>query len=420
MPTQSTQNLATAGQESFKLKGQEEAKNRVVINIQEDKTGGIVLDKKQYAEVELTGNFFVDLGRKINHWLLTHSKIKLEAKANFFHLLSVMIDAGIPMVKALRSLVAQNDSNPRLQLILNGIAGDVEAGESLSGSMLNYPDVFIEQEIGMIESGEASGQLVKVLENLAKDTEKAHSIRSKVKSAMIYPLVIFFLLIAVVVAMMVFVIPKLKDLFANSGAELPMITKVVVGISDFMVNQKLILIAAVIVIVAAFMIIKKTDFGKYALDKFTISVPIFGRLFKLALLSRFARSLSNLIDSDLSIIKTMEITANSMGNEVYRKRLLLAMEDIKQGIPLAENLTDTNLFPPMLVSMIDIGEKTAQLDKITAKVADFYEDEVDTAVSGISKIIEPVMLISIGVVVGTVVAAIMLPIMKLTNVSGGL
>ena len=237
---------------------------------------------------------------------------------------------------------------------------------------------------------------------------------------MTYPIVIFFLLVAVVSAMMVYVIPKLKELFASTKGELPLVTKIVVGLSDFMVNNGLLLIAGALGFGLFFTFFKKTDQGRYILDDIKLKIPIFGNLFKEAYLSRFARSLSNLLDSNVSIVRTLEITANSIGNEVYKRRLLMAVEDIKQGIPLAENITASPLFPPMLVNMIDVGEKTAQLDEITAKVATFYENEVDTAVAGISKIIEPVILIIIGITVGTVVAAVMLPIMKLSDLSGAL
>jgi len=187
--------------------------------------------------------------------------------------------------------------------------------------------------------------------------------------------------------------------------------------SDFLMNKKLLLIVIVFAIVAGFILFKKTETGRYTLDKVKLKFPIFGALFLKAYLSRFARSLSNLLDSNVTIIDTLEITANSIGNEVFRKRLMLSVEDMKQGIPLAENLNESDLFPPMLVNMIDVGEKTAQLDEITAKVAAFYEDEVDTAVAGISKIIEPVILIVIGLSVGLIVAAIMLPIMQLSDIS---
>jgi len=418
MPDQ--KDFATAGTETFKIAGQEATKEHVVLNIQEDKSSGIVLDKSGLKEAKFSGNAVMGWYNKINNYFLAHSKVKVKDKATFFHLLSVMINSGIPMVMALKSLVAQMTSSPRLQMVVKDLAERIEAGDSLSLSMVSYPEVFSEPEVGMVESGEASGQLSRVLENLADDAEKAYSIKSKVKSAMIYPVVIFTLLIIVVAGLMVFVIPKLKELFAAAKGDLPLVTQIVVGISDFMVNQWIVLFLAVAALVGFFMIFRKTDIGKYSLDKLKLNIPVFGTLYKESYLARFARSLSNLLDSNVSIVKTLEITANSIGNEVYRKRLLLAVEDIKQGIPLAENLSDTNLFPPMLVNMIDVGEKTAQLDEITAKIAIFYEDEVDTAVAGISKIIEPIILIVIGLTVGTVVAAVMLPIMKLSSLSSSL
>lgn len=412
--------FATTGTESFKLDGREPVKSGVVINIQEEKAAGIILDKSGFKEGEAGGGSMTGWYKKINNYLISHSKVPVKEKATFFHLLGVMVNAGIPMVTALKSLVSQMDKSPRLQSIVRSIAENIEAGTSLSEAMISYGDVFTDSEIGMMESGEASGQLSRVLENLAKDAEKAYAIKSKLKSAMIYPVVIFVLLIAVVSGLMIYVIPKLKELFASAKGDLPTITKVVMAISDFMVNHGLILLLIAVGIVGFLMFFKKTDTGKYFFDKLKISVPIFGILFKEAYLARFARSLSNLLDSNVTIVKTLEITANSMGNEVYRKRLLLAAEDIKQGIPLGENLMSSDLFPPMLVNMIDVGEKTAQLDEITAKVAVFYEEEVDTAIAGISKVIEPVILVVIGLTVGTVVASVMLPIMKLSSLSSSL
>ncbi len=412
--------FATMGTEIFKIDGQETSKDRVILNIQEDKSNAIVLDKSGLVADKSSGNPIVDWYNKVNAYFLANSSVKVKDKATFFHLLSVMINAGIPMVMSLKSLVAQMSTSPRLQMVVKDLAERIEAGDSLSVSMIPYPQVFSDPEIGMVESGEASGQLSRVLENLATDAEKAYNIRSKVKSAMIYPIVIFSLLLVVVSGLMIFVIPKLKELFASAKGDLPLVTQIVVGISDFMINHWLVLLVAIGGLAVFFSIFKKTDTGKYTLDKLTLKLPIFGNLYKEAFLARFARSLSNLLDSNVSIIRTLEITANSIGNEVYKRRLLLAVEDIKQGIPLAENLTDPSLFPPMLVNMIDVGEKTAQLDEITAKIAIFYEEEVDTAVEGISKIIEPVILIVIGLTVGTVVAAVMLPIMKLSSLSSSL
>lgn len=412
--------FATTGTESFELSEKKlasaEAKP-VILNIQEEESVGTVLEN---LDKRNSNNPIFAIYNKLNVYFASKAKVKLKEKATFFHLLSVMINAGVPMIKALYSLIAQLDKSPRLQIVISELAKGIEEGNSLSAGMLLYPRVFAESEVGMVQSGEISGQLSRVLENLANDAEKSNEIRHKVKSAMMYPIVIFSLLIIVIIGMMVFVVPKLKELFAANEAELPLISKVVIGTSDFVVNNIVLVLTTAVAAYVIFSLLKRTEAGRYNVDRIKINIPVFGNLLRKAYLSRFARSLNNLLDSNVSIVKTLEITANSIGNEVYRRKLLMSIEDIKQGIPLAENLTSSDLFPPMLVNMIDIGEKTAQLSEITGKIAAFYENEVDTSVSGISKIIEPIILIIIGVTVGTVVAAVMLPIIKLTDLAGTL
>ncbi len=419
MPEQKeNKDFSTYGSEAFKV--DQEKKKRVILNIKEESTTGIELEKARDFQFEGTGNPFLDIFKRINFYMVKHSKIKIQVKATFFHLLSVMINSGIPMVKALQSLSRQMNKDPRMKMIIDELEGRIVAGSSLSEALFAFPDVFFEQEVGMIQAGEVSGQLSKTLEVLAHDTEKSSTIRKKVKSALMYPIVIFTLLVAVIAVMLMFVIPQLTDLFSSTSTELPLITRIVVGMSDILINGKLQIAAVIGGLILTFIIAKKTESGRYYIDKIKINIPIFGALLKKSHLSRFARSLSNLLDSSVTIIRTMQITADSVGNEVYRKRLMLSVEDIKQGIPLAESITASDLFPPMLVSMIEVGESTAQLDTIMAKVADFYEDEVDTTVAGLSKIIEPIMLIIIGITVGAVVAAIMLPIMELSNLAGSI
>ena len=394
-------------------------KDHIVLNIETTEEDEIP-QKESTIKAESTGNIFVDTFNKLNNYLISLSGVKPKDKATFFHLLAVMINSGIPMLKSLESLKLQLANNAVFCSVLETMVEEIKGGKSLSESMASFAKVFTDAEIGMIRSGEASGQLAGVLENLADDAEKAYSIKNKVKSAMMYPIVILLLLVAVIVAMMVWVVPKLTDLFAATGGELPFLTKILITTSDFLRTNSKELILGLLVFVVIVAMYKRTDSGRYFFDKLKLNIPIFGKLFKKAFLSRFARSLSNLLDSNVTIVESLEITANSIGNEVYKKRLLMSMEDIKQGIPLAENLTASPLFPPMLINMIDVGEKTAQLDQISAKVASFYEDEVDTAVAGISKIIEPVILIIIGSTVALVVAAIMLPIMQLSNLSGAI
>ena len=413
-PSKDNKDFASQGTESYGLDDGIK-KERVILNIEREKISTLSL--KKLKKNRFSGSL-LNVFEKINLYMIEHSSVKVKEKATFFHLLSVMINAGIPMIRALRSLVSQMADNPKMAMIMEKIAEDVESGTSLSESFLIHDDVFNEQEIGMVQSGEASGQLTNVLENLASDAEKAHDIKSKIKNAMLYPIVIVLLLIAVVAAMMIFVIPMLKTLFESGGQELPLVTKIVVGISDAMFDYKYLIVAGTLGLIMFGIMFGKTDTGKYTYDRIKISIPIFGPLFKKAYLSRFARAMSNLLDSNISVIKALEITAHSIGNEVYTRRLLLSVEDIRQGIPMAESLTESPLFPPMMVSMIEVGEQTAQIPEITGKIAEFYEREVDNSVAGISKIIEPVILIVIGGTVAVVVAAIMIPIVRISNVTG--
>jgi len=357
----------------------------------DDESEGIIVDPKISGFSE-SSNFFVSLFNRINFYFISKSNVNVRDKATFFHLLAVMTNSGIPMIRSLRSLVVQMNKSPKMQSVIESLEISIENGNSLSLAMADFPKVFPESELGMVQSGEVSGQLSKVLDNLAIDTEKSYLIRAKLKSAMMYPMVIFALLIVVLIAMMVYVVPKLTDLFDSFGGELPFLTRAVVGTSDFLIHNKVSLIISVLILLGIFSVFKKKKRGRYILDNLKINMPVFGPLFKKFYLARFARSLSNLMDSNISILRTLEITANSIGNEVYKKHLLLSLEDIKQGISLAENLSNNSLFPPMLVSMIDVGEQTAQLDTITAKVAKFYETEVDTSINGFSKIVEPIML----------------------------
>ncbi len=393
---------------------------KIVLNIgetEEDKGFISLKKKKRPLYYKITGNKFIDTYSRINAWLLDNAKIKLKDKATFFNLLAVMLNAGLPLVKSLDSLAIQTQKNVRFSRIIFELGRSVEHGGSLSKAMRNYDDVFNTTELGMIEAGEVSGQLNNVLENLATSAEKSNEIQSKVKGALIYPAFVTLLLIAVVGVMFVYIVPKLKDFFASSGGELPLVTRIVIGISDFMVSYWTMITVTTLLTVLLFILWKKTDQGHKTVDGWKLKVPLFGAIIKKMLLGRFARNFSDLLSSSVAIISSLEIAAHAVGNDVYKERILLSAEDLKQGIPLGESLKDNPLFPVMFVNIVEVGEKTAQLDNVTAKVAAFYDQEVDTTINSISKIIEPILLVGIGLTVGVVVLAIMMPIIKLTDLN---
>lgn len=355
--------------------------------------------------------------KKANDFAVSLSSIKLKEKVTFFQLLAVMINAGVPIIKSLYVLSDQTE-NPLLKEVIRKIAGKMEGGSSFSIAMGEHEKVFSESEKGMIASGEASGNLNDILKDLAHQAEKSAGIVSKVKGAMAYPIAIITIMIIALFLMLTIVVPQLTSIFTDSGKELPTATKILIFMSDFATNQwRVILIAALAagIGLAAF---RRTKTGKYAMDYGMLYVPIFGSLIKKLMVSRFARLLASLLKSGVPIVKTLEITSKAIGNEVYKKRIEYAAQDVSQGIPLGENLSDSgSLFPPMVSSMILVGEKTANITEVANKIADFYEDEVDNAVSTLSKLMEPVILVVMGASVGFIVAAIMQPIIALSDVS---
>ena len=303
------------------------------------------------------------------------------------------------------------------------VKGDIESGRGLSQSFNDYKDTFNEAELGVIAAGEASGQLNKSLLDLANSSEKAEALKRKIKGAMIYPGVIMLIVVGVVWVVMTFVIPKLKVLFDGAGGELPVLTQTLITISNWFIGSSFglpnYLLLPILMVGALFGIsaFKRTANGRYLWDSMMLKIPIFGPLLQKVALASMNQQISTLTNSGLSIIKSLDITANAVGNEVYRRRLLLIKGDVEYGKSIHQVIEGDRLFPPLMQSMITIGEQTAQLGTVTKKVADFYDDEVDNFVKNLSTIMEPVIIVVVGVLVGGLVAAIMLPIMQIADIA---
>jgi type IV pilus assembly protein PilC len=357
---------------------------------------------------------------KLNNLTILLSKVTLKDKVTFFQLLAVMINAGVPIIRSLYVLADQLP-NPKLQIVVKELAKKMEEGSSFSIAMEDYKNVFNESEIGMIASGEASGNLNDILKDIAHQAEKSAGILAKVKGAMIYPAAIMVIMLVAIFLMMTMVVPQLTEIFTETGQDLPTSTKTLIAISAFLSAHWKLIIVAVFAVVAGLLVFKRTKTGKYVIDFSLLYVPIFGALMRKLMISRFARMLASLLKSGIPIVKTLEITANAVGNEVYKVRIKYAAQDVTQGIPLGENLSDSgSLFPAMVASMILVGEKTANIVEVSGKIADFYEDEVDNAVASLSKLMEPVILVVMGGVVGFIVAAIMQPIIGLSDLSSSI
>lgn len=370
--------------------------------------------------VPSSGNALVDFYKKINMYVQATGKIKIGDKVAFFELLSVMLNAGVPLIRALYVLSDQM-KNVKLKLTIRDMAKRVEKGFRLSDAMAIYPKFFAEAEIGMVKSGEATGKLNTVLKQIAEQVEKSASLIGKVKGAMIYPIAIICIMLGALAVMLVVVVPKISGIFADAETELPTSTKVLIKMSEIAQNNYIEVAVVILILGLSFYLFKQTKTGKYQIDNLLLRLPIAGDLLKKLAISRFARNLSSLMRSGISIVRALEINASAVGNEVYKKRILMAAEDVAQGIPLGENLTaSTFLFPDMVVSMITVGEQTAKVDEVADKIAEYYEEQVDDMISGLSKLMEPVILVVMGVSVGGLVAAIMQPIMNLTDVGKAL
>jgi len=418
--------FAFSGTESYKIsqvdekkaKASKEGEDTMFFDIGES-SGKIKLNQKKIY-TKLTGNPLIDTYNKINDYFIDHSKIKTRDIATFFRLLAIMINAGVPLIRALDTLAIQAaEKSPKLKKIVFDMARSVEQGQSLSQAMMVYQDVFTEAQIGMVRSGEVTGQLNIILLDLAHQAESSAKITSKVKSAMIYPIVILTIMLIVIIVMMVMVLPQMAELFTQTSQELPLITRILMGASDFTINNGLYMAIGAVGLIVLIAAIIRTPKGHYAFDKLLLHLPIFGSIVRKSSLARFANALGNLLSSGISIIQSLQIVSKAIGNDVYKRLLLFAAEDLKKGIPLAENLRESKYFSSMLVNMIEVGEQTAQLETVTKKIADYYNDEVDTVVNSLTKIMEPLLITIIGVMVGGLVAAIMLPIMQLTESAGG-
>jgi type IV pilus assembly protein PilC len=359
----------------------------------------------------------------LNSFIARFSSVKTGDKVSFFRLLATMINAGISIVKALHILADQIE-NPRMKQVVEELAEKIETGNSFSEALAEYPRIFEEAQIGMVEAGEASGRLNQTLLEIAGEAEKSSALKSKVKGAMIYPVVVIIIMLGAGFAVMTFVMPKIKEMFENLGGELPAMTMALINLSDFMVGKTfgipnaLLAILALVGLVIAFKAWTRTKTGRYLWAKAVFYIPVLGKLSRKMALARFCRSLSTMIASGISIIKALRITATSVDNAVYEKRINQIADDVKQGITMAENMKDdTKNFPEMLVGMISVAEQTAQIDSITGKIAEYYEEEVDNMVKGLSSLLEPIIIVVLGGAVAFLVIAVMMPILSASDLA---
>ena len=325
---------------------------------------------------------------------------------------STMVDAGLPLVQCLEILGKQSD-NPSFGVIITKIKTDIESGSNLSDAMRKHPKVFNSLYANLVEAGEAGGILDTILGRLANYIEKALALKKKVKTAMVYPAAIITVAVTVVAFLMVFVIPTFATMFSGGGAELPGPTALVMDISNFFTNQWYFVIGGPILFFILFKKVYATERGKIEIDRLALKLPVFGMLIRKVSTAKFSRTLGTLISSGVPLIEGMDICARTAGNKIVEIAILNSIEAIKEGETIAAPLARENVFPAMVIQMIDVGESAGALDSMLSKIADFYDEEVDTAVDGLTALLEPMLMVFLGIVVGFIVVAMYLPIFKM-------
>lgn len=365
----------------------------------------LLISKKQRARKKLLA-------------LAVKKGVPAEELVGFTRQLSTMVSAGVPILRSLNSM-AQHAESANFRNILNGVSKEIESGTSFADALSKYPQAFNDVYVNMVRAGEAGGILDDILKRLALQQEKNSSMKKKIKSAMTYPMVLIFITIGAFFGLMIFVLPMIgktiKDL-AGEDAELPALTTFLMSISQFMVSFWYIIFPALFGGIYLLIHYIKTPGGKAKFHRFVLKAPVISKIIKKVAVARFTRTFSALIGAGVSVLEALEVTARAVGNIVYEESLLDASKRIKNGEALSKIINEReDLYPPIVGQMLSVGEETGQTDKVLVKVADFYEEEVDAAISGLSSTIEPVMIVFMGGMVGLIAAAVMMPITGLAN-----
>ena len=342
------------------------------------------------------------------------SKVKDKEMAVFTRQFSTMIDAGLPLVHCLNILAQQSESK-NLRAVTSNVARSVQDGATLAESLRKHPRTFDDLFTNMVEVGEAGGILDVIFQRLAVYIEKSAALKRRVKGALVYPASIMSVALLVIVFMLTFVIPSFAAIFKDMGADLPLPTRIVIWLSDFVRTYILLIIAALVGAIFAMRSYYRTENGKSTIDALLLRVPIFGPLIRKVAVARFTRTLGTLVQSGVPILEGLRITATTAGNKVVEKAVLMCRASVTEGKTVAEPLKLSGVFPPMVTQMISVGEQTGALDAMLSKIADFYDDEVDTAVNTLTSLLEPIMIVFLGGVVGGLVVAMYLPIFKLVT-----
>ena len=356
-------------------------------------------------------------GKEVQFSFSLGKKVKDRSIAIFTRQLATMIDAGLPLVQSLEILAVQQE-NKTFKNIIREIREDVEGGSTFAGALKKHPKAFSELYTNLVVAGEEGGILDNILNRLANYIEKAEALKKKVKSALVYPSTIVGVAVIVVMILMIFVIPVFESMFKGAGQTLPLPTLIVLAMSKFVKSYILFIIPAIGILIFLFRRYYKTENGRAVIDSLLLKAPVFGPLFQKIAVARFSRTLGTLVSSGVPILDGLSIVSRTSGNKTIETAILKARSSIKEGETIAEPLNRSGVFPPMVIQMISVGESTGALDSMLSKIADFYEEEVDVAVANLTSLLEPFLMMFLGVVIGGVVISMYLPIFQMASAVG--
>lgn len=399
----------TATKDGKTIQGQMEAgsKEAVVSSLRKQNITPLVVKPHKSGGIKLPGMSF-------------HKKVKVKDLAVFTRQLSTMVSAGVPLNRSLHTLEDQAKT-PQFKKVINSVAHDVEGGTPLAEAFAKHPEVFSDVYVNMVRAGESGGILDEILKRLSLQIERDSSMRKKIKSAMAYPIVILTVTVVAFFGIMIFIIPKLAKIIKDLGGEdasLPVYTQAMLSISQFLQQNAIFIIVGTVIVVVVLRRYSKTTKGRYKIDGLLLRVPILKNIIIKIAVARFARTFASLMSSGVSVLDALEVTGGAIGNKVIEGELQAAAKEVKNGKQLSEPLSKSPHFPPIVSQMLAVGEESGQIDTILVKVADFYEEEVSTTIDGLASIIEPLMIIVLGALVGVIAASVMGPIANLSkNVS---
>jgi len=341
-------------------------------------------------------------------------RIKPEDLVIFTRQLATLVDSGIPLLQGLDALQEQI-THPQFRSVITAVRDDIETGSSLSAAFSKHPKVFDNLYVSMVKAGETGGILNQILERVSSYMEKALQLQRKVKSAMVYPTVVIIIAISITVGLLVKVVPTFTSIFETIDMELPLPTQILINVSDALRNSILWYIGGLIGLIIIFVLYRRTETGMLQIDRLKLKLPVFGDLIKKVSVSRFSRTLATLLQSGVPILASLDIVGKTCGNRVLEIAINNVKSNVREGENIATPLQKSGVFPPMVTKMIAVGEKTGELEKMLSKVAQFYDEQVDVAVASLTSMIEPLIIVFLGVVVGGIVIALFMPILKMTS-----